>query len=82
MQNANASLWGDGLPISKQPLKAPYGISCYMKQQEIGKPNSEHMPCVTSACEHGAVSEPSALERAMGCSARLGAHTLYYYYFN
>ena len=27
VQNANTSLWGDRHPISKQPLKGPYGIS-------------------------------------------------------
>jgi len=48
-----------------------------MRQQETGKPNSEHLLCVTSAGELGPVSEPfqvlsSALRALWGCSAYLG----------
>lgn len=58
-----------------------------MKQQETGKPDGKHMPCVTSACEPGPVSEPfQVLFSALGASCgdvqhSWGALTLYYYYF-
>lgn len=37
VQNADTSFWGERHPISKQPLKGPYGISCLIwsnKKQE------------------------------------------------
>lgn len=49
VQNANASLWGDRHLISKQPLKAPYGISCLYEARRNRK-TQQRAHAVCSFC--------------------------------